>query len=110
MTDKRLLDLLIYRIGSGVLEPCTCGCSEVTFLPTSEKTSMPHFVCNNCGRLYAFNGFIVLQCLRPDHIMDIDEIVATDETLGSLTPKEKEKMIEALKNDLALNLPRCPWE
>jgi hypothetical protein len=98
MTDERLLSLLVFRLGAGLLDHCACGCSEVGILPTTEKTVMPHFVCEGCGSLYAFNGFIILRCLRSDHIMQID-----DEP-GGLTRKQWEKVIEEFRNELNSSL------
>src|SRR5579862_3466730 len=72
VTDPSLLKKLVSHIAAGALQQCQCGCAETTIVPTSEKTTMPHFVCDGCGRFYAFNGFLILHCNRAEHILDID--------------------------------------
>lgn len=105
MTDKTLLDRLIARVAARALEPCTCGRTEVTIVPTSEKTAMPHFVCDECGRLYAFNGFLVLRCVRAEHLMELDS-----ET-PDLTPEEwteRRRQINGLMKEFENDLSSMP--
>ena len=96
MTDERLLKKLISHIAAGALEPCRCGCAAVTIIPTSEKTTMPHFACDGCGRGYAFNGFLILRCVQKEHII---EIGSETSDLTALEVIEKRRLLDHLLKD-----------